>query len=293
MTAVLFRSGGVLEGGADLTVLSCSAKGSVNRATRICIEHYRIPLPTVKSLGEIEVFPFPGPGTLTKRIAWAASVLNDSSTPEAISRIGERLGEYVNAQQEVRLIESPLLGTGAGRLEPVEAGKALRKGFRASCKVEATLIIYAYQTSIVSALVAATAQDLTTQGSSHEDERSRVSTEGPRPIGLISHEVILELYAAATTVGLHETRDVLLGGIDAAIVAGLPNASDRGAQLLSDLHVLNRTRSHDGSMPLRTWLMNACALRPAHRESEIFQRILGRFAARGGAAHDAHGNHGI
>jgi hypothetical protein len=52
----------------------------------------------------------------------------------------------------IRLIESTLLGTGSGHLDPVEAGLALRQGFRASCTVEATLIIHSYHTSIVQSL---------------------------------------------------------------------------------------------------------------------------------------------
>ena len=85
----------------------------MSRAARDWIERYGIPEPSKKGLGEIEVIPFPGPGSLTKEIAWAASVLNDSSSLDVIYSIGQRLGEYANAHPGA-LIESPLLGTGKG-----------------------------------------------------------------------------------------------------------------------------------------------------------------------------------
>jgi hypothetical protein len=181
MTVVLFRAGDVLEGGADLTVLPCSAKGTVSRSARNRMEHYHLPQPTAMELGAIAVFPFPGPGSITKYVAWAASVLNDASSPETVSTIGLRLGAYANTRPEVCLIESPLLGTGAGHLDPIKAGLALRKGFKSACTVEATLIIYAYQTSIVTALRAAAASDdSTTTDVDNTQKDATMVTKAPR-----------------------------------------------------------------------------------------------------------------
>jgi hypothetical protein len=141
-----------VSGGVDLVVLPCSAKGTVSRAAQKRVSDYQIPLPTPKALGEIEVIPFTGPGSLSKEVAWAASVLDDKSTPQTISNVGRRLAEYANSNLKVRLLESPLLGGGAGGLDPVEAGMALRQGFLAACEVEATLVVYAYQTATIKSL---------------------------------------------------------------------------------------------------------------------------------------------
>lgn len=45
MTDVLARYGNTLEGGADLTALPCSAKGTFSSSVRRHIENYNLPTP--------------------------------------------------------------------------------------------------------------------------------------------------------------------------------------------------------------------------------------------------------
>jgi hypothetical protein len=132
MGSVIFRAGNVLARGADLTVLPCSDKGHISAETRSHLERYGLPLPGAVTFGSIQVIPFPGPSSITSWIAYAASVSNRSSVVAAIGDIGSRLGEHISAHPNIRVIESPLLGTGVGGLDVVEAGSSLRHGFEAS-----------------------------------------------------------------------------------------------------------------------------------------------------------------
>jgi len=152
MASVLFIRGDIFERGADLTVLPCSAKGHISRTAEGHVHRFGMPLPTEKSLGEIEILPFPGAGRFTRYVAWAASVMNYKSSPETIHMIGKHLAEYANQHPKIQIIESPLLGTGAGELDPIAAGNALREGFMAKCHTGAALMIYGQQATIINSL---------------------------------------------------------------------------------------------------------------------------------------------
>lgn len=65
-----------------------------------------------------------------------------ASNEDVIGQIGRRLGEYANSHPDLHFLESPLLGTGAGGMDPVKAGLALKAGFEATCKTHSTLFIY-------------------------------------------------------------------------------------------------------------------------------------------------------
>ena len=152
MASALFRRGDIFERGADLTVLPCSAKGHISSTAETHVQRFGLPLPSEKTLGEIEIQRFPGAGRITRYIAWAASVMEYKSTPDIIRTIGQRLGQYANENREIQLIESPLLGTGAGRLDPLVAGPALVNGFRAICTTDAMLIVYGQQATTIESL---------------------------------------------------------------------------------------------------------------------------------------------
>ena len=66
MPAVAARHGDIFEGGADLTVLPCSGKGTISSSTRRWKEAYGFPSPdelaTRPKLGEVsELVSFTGP----------------------------------------------------------------------------------------------------------------------------------------------------------------------------------------------------------------------------------------
>jgi hypothetical protein len=110
---------------------------------------YDLPKPSPMPLGTIQIVPFTGSGTITKYVAWCASVLNDKTSPETIEKIGQQAGMFTRNKPEVRLVEAPLLGTGYGRLSVEHSALALAKGFRAVAHEEATLIIYCLHGNIV------------------------------------------------------------------------------------------------------------------------------------------------
>ncbi len=148
MGNVRFQMGDILEGGMDLTVFPCSAKGTVSTATRNMLVWNGLPTPLDLQLqlehGEVsELIPVPG-SKRPRFIVFAASVLNRTSSAEIIEKIGVQLGAITVANPGIRLVEAPLLGTGAGGLKTIVAGKALSKGFKSSSVSEATLFIFVF-----------------------------------------------------------------------------------------------------------------------------------------------------
>ncbi|HEX7424849.1 MAG TPA: toll/interleukin-1 receptor domain-containing protein [Terriglobales bacterium] len=178
MASVLFRRGDIFERGADLTVLPCSAKAHISRTAEGHVNRFKLPLPKEKELGEIEIVRFPGPGSVTRFIAWAASVMEYRSSTDIIRTIGQRLGQYANEHSELQVIECPLLGTGAGGLDARDSGPALAAGFRDMCTTDATLFVYGQQATVIEALrLAANIEQ------SHED----LAMTGSRPTVFISY----------------------------------------------------------------------------------------------------------
>jgi hypothetical protein len=136
----MFRIGDILESGADLTALPCSTNGHISTTAEASVRRFQLPLPSLLRLGEIEICPFPG--RVSRIIAWAASLEDRNSSADAIRRIGEHLGTFANENRWIQILESPLLGTGTGGLDPRIAGPALRDGFLATCTSDAMLIVY-------------------------------------------------------------------------------------------------------------------------------------------------------
>lgn len=149
MGDVLFRQGNIFEGVADLTVLPCSAKGTVSSATRTWLTSFGLPHPDQLKLklklGELSpLIPFPEDKGLTRFVVFAASVLNDYSSFEAVEEVARKLGEITVKQPDIKIVEAPLLGTGAGRLETVISGRALYQGFRATSSRDSLLYVFAF-----------------------------------------------------------------------------------------------------------------------------------------------------
>lgn len=89
---------------------------------------------------------------------------------------------------------------------------------------------------------------------------------------IVARNTILELHRAAIECGLADTRDALLSAIDPVIRASLRTMTPPGAQMLSDLHSLNRHR--DVSLPLRCWLESAIALSGNRIAAGVFRDVL-------------------
>ena len=139
--------GDVFEGGADLTVLPCGAKPTWTAAVDRWIEQFELPTPKQLAsrmrLSDVTTpFPFPGPERLTRYVSYAASVFNGQTDPDAIRAIGNRLGEFTQAYDEINIVESVLLGTGHGKLDPARAARSLAKGFKEAAESDAALCIH-------------------------------------------------------------------------------------------------------------------------------------------------------
>jgi hypothetical protein len=142
------RLGNIFDNASDLVLLPCSAKGTFTKAARQHVDRYRIPSPNPMEHGEIQLLRFTGSGATTKYVAWCASVLDDSSSALVIEQIARRAGEVTKTHPNVRLIETPLLGTGHGGLLVEESALALARGFAATSHRSATLVIYAWTKEI-------------------------------------------------------------------------------------------------------------------------------------------------
>jgi hypothetical protein len=81
------------------------------------------------------------------------------------------------------------------------------------------------------------------------------------------------LYQATIEAGLAGQRMALLQGIDARCVAQLPSSDPPSAQLLTDLHELNRVLA-DGSVPIVLWLENAFLLAGPRAAAAVFEASL-------------------
>lgn len=146
MAYVDFVHGDILEGGYDLTVFPCSAKGTVGRTTEVKLARYGFPRPYPLRHGDIsEPMPCGELTDLTKSIVFAASVFNDHSSYEVIKSIGQQLG-LLSQKAEYRNIEAPLLGTGAGGLPALMASKALQDGFLETADKDARLTVFLFRT---------------------------------------------------------------------------------------------------------------------------------------------------
>jgi hypothetical protein len=155
MATVLFRVGDIFESGADLTVLPCSARGHISPTANLLVQQYGLSLPSDMKVGDVQLRESPvevrqsvARPHCSRYYAWAASVINFRSEPEVIRIIGATIGLFANENRRLQIIEAPLLGSGAGRLDPVVAGPALRDGFLSTCTTDAVFLIYS-QTAII------------------------------------------------------------------------------------------------------------------------------------------------
>lgn len=144
---VTAHMGDVFEGGADLTILPCSARRTWSSSVQRWIDTFGLPTPkhlidNMRLSDVTPVVPFPGPQNITKFVAYGASVWNDPTSSEAIRRLGANIGLITRSHPEIQIIESVLFGTSAGRLPDELAASSLAKGFSETADPEARLWIY-------------------------------------------------------------------------------------------------------------------------------------------------------
>ena len=146
---VFIRDGNIFEGGMDLTALPCSSKKTITSSALTWVKLFGLTAPEDMrerlKLGQItRPRLFTGDKSFTKHYTWAASVFNDRSTPEALEEIGKALGQWTVANAAIRNVETPLLGTGHGRLSDEDSAKGLSRGFLQTADNDANLFVFAY-----------------------------------------------------------------------------------------------------------------------------------------------------
>lgn len=151
---VEIRLGDMFNGPCDLIVLPCSSAGTVTSFVLARLMTHSIPEPKRRSeLGDVEIVPFDGAENVAQYVAYATSVVSNTSTPASLQRIGERLAEFAGGHPEVGLISAPLLGSGAGGLMPGTSLEALRSGFL-SKPHDAKLVVYVLEQRLFDQLAA-------------------------------------------------------------------------------------------------------------------------------------------
>jgi hypothetical protein len=140
--------GGIARAEADVVVVPTSTSGTWDPVWEGVLALTGPPqaMSRRRSAGEVEVHPVladaePSP---FRYVAVAVSVTVGSvTTGSDIKAIGSRLAKLtLDASLNLRTIAAPLLGTGAGGLEPWLALDALASGFSASAEPGATLLVY-------------------------------------------------------------------------------------------------------------------------------------------------------
>lgn len=148
MTAnVCICQGNIFEGGAHLTVLPASAKGTISTACNTWVELFGLKAPPFDRppvLGGIsEPLPFPKP-LISNFYCYAYSVFNDRSSEDVLINVARALGRLTHDSPELTIVQTPLLGTGAGGLKNEIAARALLKGFSETARADSMLCIFVF-----------------------------------------------------------------------------------------------------------------------------------------------------
>jgi hypothetical protein len=136
--------GSIFDGPTDLVVIPCSTKPTIAWFIEERLQLFSIPGPPRKMrLGDVIFTDLRSSGNMAQVAAYAASVERMYPTPsKVIETIGRTLGAYAAENSWLGQIACPLLGTGAGKLEPVEAARALASGYLATAPDRALLRIF-------------------------------------------------------------------------------------------------------------------------------------------------------
>ena len=139
---IKLRLGDLFDGPSDLLVLPCSTGGTITNFVANHLRNFNIPFPNKRlQLGDVSFSPFEGAENIAQYVAFAASVMHNTSNNAAIKNIGEKIGEFTTNNSSIRLISSPLLGAGAGGLQSENVVESLYNGFLLKADPDATLVI--------------------------------------------------------------------------------------------------------------------------------------------------------
>jgi hypothetical protein len=137
--------GNIFDGPTDLLVIPCSTKSTIEWFIEERLQSFNIPGPPSRKmqLGDVIFTDLRHTNNMAKAAAYAASVERMYPTaPKVIETIGRTLGAYAAENSWLGQMACPLLGTGAGKLEAVEATRALASGYLATAPERALLRIF-------------------------------------------------------------------------------------------------------------------------------------------------------
>ena len=136
--------GDMFEGSSDLVVIPCSTIPSITWFVADHLRSFGIPEPhEPMEPGDVTFVDLGRASNIAQVAAMAASVIAPGGTTlQTIERIGRKLGAYAAGNSWLSQISCPLLGTGAGGLEPTEAARALTVGYTATAPERTLLRIF-------------------------------------------------------------------------------------------------------------------------------------------------------
>jgi TIR domain len=142
--------GNMFDGASDLVVIPCSTIPTITWFVADHLKSFAIPEPHEQMQpGDILFADLRRANNIAQFAAYVASVRPRRVTPSSvIERIGQRLGQFAADNRWVSQISCPLLGTGAGGMEPTEAARALSSGYLAAAPDWALLRLFVLDETI-------------------------------------------------------------------------------------------------------------------------------------------------
>lgn len=144
--------GDMFDGPSDLVVIPCSTIPTVTWFVEDRLRSFGIPEPLREmEPGQIEFAELGRASNIAQVAAYAASVIPPgSSSTDVIAKIGRGLGSYANSNPWIGRIACPLLGTGAGHLDPAESAVSLASGYLSAVPDRANLRLFVLEDFIFS-----------------------------------------------------------------------------------------------------------------------------------------------
>lgn len=142
--------GDMFDGPSDLIVIPCSTVASITWFVSEHLRSFGIPGPQAKmEPGDVAFADLRRGSNIAQVAAYAASVHGArGSSASTIEQVGRKLGSYAADNPWLSQISCPLLGTGAGTLEPTEAVSAIASGFLATAPERALLRLFVLEDAV-------------------------------------------------------------------------------------------------------------------------------------------------
>jgi hypothetical protein len=135
---VKIRAGDVFGELADVAILPCDTNGELATFAKRTRERLKLPPPPpLLALGDLHAMPIVH--ARVGRLAYAVVRDERGSSVEVLHRVGCNMGTLAAGAPGIRVIASPLLGTGAGHVDLLPAISAVTKGFRETAPPDAVL----------------------------------------------------------------------------------------------------------------------------------------------------------